>query len=179
MKQDRTAEKLKLLVEACFEKKARDVVSLEVTDLLGVADHFLLATVDSAPQARALAAHLEERAKAAGFRLYHTEGEAAGVWVLSDFGDVVVHLFQPEARAFYDLEGLWFQAARTDHAEGRPPVTKPGKGAREKSPGEGRAKPKAAAKKPPRAGRKGEADLAGPKSPRRRAAPAAGGRRKA
>jgi len=148
LKKDRTAEKLNLLVEACFEKKARDVVSLEVTELLGVTDHFLLATADSAPQARALAAHLEERAKEAGFRLYHTEGEAAGVWVLCDFGDVVVHLFQPEARAFYDLEGLWFQAARTEHVEGEAPVTKPGKGAK-------------------------------PKAPRRRAAPAAGARRKA
>lgn len=145
---ERTERKLALLVEGLFEKKARDVTSLRVTDYLAVADHFLIATVDSAPQARAVADHLDMKGREAGMRLGHMEGEKQGVWVLLDFGDVVVHLFQAEARALYDLEGLWFQAEKTLHTEGAPPVVKAGRVPRAKTPGEAKTKLAAAAEEP-------------------------------
>jgi ribosome-associated protein len=84
---------------------------LDLSGLTTWADYFIIATVDNIRQARAIVDALQEAVLVHGGRRLHPEGEAEGGWVLVDAGDgVIVHLFSPEARAFYNLEGLWNRA---------------------------------------------------------------------
>jgi ribosome-associated protein len=76
-----------------------------------LADYFILCNAESKPQFRAILEEVEKQAKAAGGRRLHVEGEAESGWVLLDYGAVVVHIFDPELRAYYNLEELW-KAAR-------------------------------------------------------------------
>jgi ribosome-associated protein len=79
-------------------------------DMRGVsllADHFILCNADSTPQFSAILEEVENQAKAAGGRRLHVEGDPTSGWVLLDYGSVVVHIFDPELRAYYDLEDLW------------------------------------------------------------------------
>lgn len=75
-----------------------------------LADYFVLCNAESTPQFRAILEEVETRVKAAGGRRLHVEGEASSGWVLLDYGAVVVHIFDPELRAFYKLEELWKKA---------------------------------------------------------------------
>ena len=75
-----------------------------------LADYFVLCNAESSPQFRAILDEIDKQAKATGGRLLHVEGEAASGWVLLDYGAVVVHIFDPELRAYYNLEGLWKDA---------------------------------------------------------------------
>jgi ribosome-associated protein len=81
---------------------------LDIRDVSILADYFIIASAISERQAQALveAVH-EEIKKAFDARPLHVEGEPASGWILMDYGGVVVHLFAPEVRAYYDLEGLW------------------------------------------------------------------------
>jgi ribosome-associated protein len=79
-------------------------------DVSLLADYFVLCNAESTPQFRAIVDEVQKRAKAAGNRYRNVEGEAASGWVLIDFGAVVVHVFEPELRDYYDLEGLWKEA---------------------------------------------------------------------
>jgi ribosome-associated protein len=73
-------------------------------------DYFVLCNAESTPQFKAIVDQVDKQARAAGGRRLHVEGQADSGWVLLDYGDVVVHVFNPELRAYYDLEGLWKQA---------------------------------------------------------------------
>ena len=75
-----------------------------------LADYFVLCNAESTPQFRAILEEVETRVKAAGGRRLHVEGEASSGWVLLDYGAVVVHIFDPELRAYYKLEELWKEA---------------------------------------------------------------------
>ena len=75
-----------------------------------LADYFVLCNAESTPQFRAILEEVEKQTKAAGGRRLHVEGEASSGWVLLDYGAVVVHIFDPELRAYYDLEELWKEA---------------------------------------------------------------------
>jgi ribosome-associated protein len=75
-----------------------------------LADYFVLCNAESKPQFRAILEEVEKQAKAAGGRRLHVEGEAESGWVLLDYGAVVVHIFDPELRAYYNLEQLWKEA---------------------------------------------------------------------
>jgi len=75
-----------------------------------LADYFVLCNAESKPQFRAILEEVEKQAKAAGGRRLHVEGEAESGWVLLDYGAVVVHIFDPELRAYYNLEHLWKEA---------------------------------------------------------------------
>jgi ribosome-associated protein len=75
-----------------------------------LADYFVLCNAESAPQSRAILEEVQKQAKAAGARLSHLEGETTSGWVLLDYGSVVVHIFDPELRAYYNLEELWKKA---------------------------------------------------------------------
>jgi len=82
-------------------------------DMQGVsllADYFVLCTAESTPQFRAIVEEVQKRAKAAGGRCLHVEGEPESGWILLDYGSVVVHIFDPELRAYYNLEELWKDA---------------------------------------------------------------------
>ncbi len=101
-----------LAVEAGLDKKAEQPLILEVRRLSSYADYVVLLSADNRRQIDAIATEVEARLRQVGVRALSTEGSGATGWMLLDFGDLVVHLFSPEARAFYDLEGLWSDAPR-------------------------------------------------------------------
>jgi ribosome-associated protein len=101
-----------LLAEVSLDKKARNPVLLEVTELVSYTDYLLILTATSAPQARAIADAVIAAAKQAGLEVFSIEGLVSARWILIDVGDVVAHIFQPEQRGYYDLEGLWLEAPR-------------------------------------------------------------------
>ena len=95
------------------DKKGEDVLLLDIQEVSILADYFVIATTTSDRQADAIVDSIRQELKQAfDVRPLHVEGEAADGWVLMDYSGVIVHLFAPEMRTYYDLEGLW-QAART------------------------------------------------------------------
>lgn len=102
----------RVAADAALDKKAENVVILDVAGLTGYADCFVIATGTSDRQVSAIADSIEEKMKKAGHRPIGVEGHGLGHWVLLDFGDVVAHVFYEEARALYDVEGLWADARR-------------------------------------------------------------------
>jgi len=101
-----------LVAQAGLDKKAEEVVVLDVRGLTSYADYFVLMTADSERQAGAIADHVDERLKAEGAQKVGVEGYESGRWILVDYGDVVAHVLSRDARGFYDLEGLWADAPR-------------------------------------------------------------------
>ncbi len=102
-----------LAAEAASDKKAEDIVAIEVAKLLVVTDFFVICTGTNDRQVKAIAEHIEDRLRdELGVKPIGREGESEGRWVLLDFVDVVVHVFQPEERDFYRLERLWSDAPR-------------------------------------------------------------------
>ncbi len=93
-----------------LDKKGHDVRLLEVGRVSIVADYFLLATGTTAVQVHAICDHLVENMKKKSYYALRIEGYREGWWIVLDYGGLVVHLFQPEARTFYDLERLWSEA---------------------------------------------------------------------
>jgi ribosome-associated protein len=100
-------KKQKAVIAALEDIKARDIAAFDVTHLTSLFDCVIIASADSARQSKSLAVHVQERVKALGEKVYGTEGEAGGEWVLVDLGDIVVHIMQPAAREYYNLEELW------------------------------------------------------------------------
>ncbi len=96
------------------DKKAEDVLVVSVDERLGLADYFVFLTGLNRSHVRALANELHVRLKALGERHLPFEGEALAWWVVMDFGDVVVHILQPEARSYYDLDRLYSDCPRLD-----------------------------------------------------------------
>lgn len=98
-------------VDAALDKKADDVVIIDMRAVSGVADYFMICSGASDIQVKAICEHIEERIRyACQERPWHREGEQHRQWVLLDYVDLVVHVFSPERRAFYDLERLWSDA---------------------------------------------------------------------
>jgi ribosome-associated protein len=116
-------KKQQAVVAALDDIKARDVTAFNVTHLTTLFDRVIIATADSARQAKALAVHLQERLKALGERVYGIEGEAGGDWVLVDLGDIVVHIMQPAVRQYYNLEELWGEPRPRARRTGPKPKT--------------------------------------------------------
>lgn len=94
------------------EKKALDVVILDVRGLTSYADYLVVASGESERQVVAMAEHVEVKMKEGGLSVIGREGYETGHWVLLDYGEVVAHLLLADARSFYDLEGLWADAPR-------------------------------------------------------------------
>ncbi len=105
---------LERAVELALERKAQDVVSLDLRGISSATDFFLLASGTSDVHVRSIAEHMVRELKSEGVPPSHIEGLSGGRWVLADYIDVVVHVFHPEARAFYQLEALWGDAPRRD-----------------------------------------------------------------
>jgi ribosome-associated protein len=99
---------------AAAEKKATDVMALDVAETLVVTDYFLIATGANDRQVHAIADAVEDALREAGAKPIGREGERELKWVLLDYGDFVVHVFQAEERGFYRLEKLWSDAPRLD-----------------------------------------------------------------
>jgi ribosome-associated protein len=101
-------EKLaKIAVAALEDIKARDIVVFNVKKMTALFDKVIIASGDSNRQVRALANNVCEEVKKGGGRVYSTEGEQTGEWVLVDLGAVIVHVMQPAIRQYYNLEEIW------------------------------------------------------------------------
>jgi len=98
------------LREALDKKFAEDLVVLDIGNITTIADYFVIASGGNAPQIRALAAAAEETMLKDGRKLRHAEGLGSANWVLLDFGEIIVHIFDKESRAFYSLERVWGDA---------------------------------------------------------------------
>jgi ribosome-associated protein len=89
------------------DDKAEDIISIDLAGKSSIADYMVIATGRSARQLNAMAQHLDEKLTKSGVRKVSIEGLTQGEWVLLDGGDVIVHLFKPEVRSFYNLEKMW------------------------------------------------------------------------
>lgn len=99
-----------VIVDAISERLGSDIVVLDMNGVSLLADYFVLCNAESTPQFKAILDEITEQARDAGARPLHTEGQPVSGWVLLDFGSVVVHIFDPELREYYDLEDLWSSA---------------------------------------------------------------------
>ena len=104
---DNARELLRLAAAAADSKSGEDLVALDVSEPLPLADIFLLVTGRSERNAVAIATEIEDVLNGAGTRTLRREGRSDGRWILLDFGDLVVHVFHQEDRQYYALERLW------------------------------------------------------------------------
>lgn len=103
--------------ELALERKALDVVVLDLRGISTATDYFVIASGTSDVQVKAIADHVVDELKKEGVRPSSVEGLNSGRWVLIDYIDFVVHVFHPQARDFYQLENLWGDAARWEAPE--------------------------------------------------------------
>lgn len=97
----------KLAYEALDERKGEDIKIIDISEISVLADYFIIANGTNDNQVRALVESVEEKLSKAGFEPKQREGFGLGNWVLLDFGDIIVHVFDKENRLFYDLERIW------------------------------------------------------------------------
>lgn len=102
------------IAAAALDKKALSVEIIDVRGKVDYADYLVVMSGGSDRQVNALARNIDTELKKQGIRCTSIEGLPQGAWVLMDFGDVVVHIFHADTRGYYDLESLWFEAARVD-----------------------------------------------------------------
>lgn len=95
------------IANALDDKKAQDIKVLQIEDLTVVTDYFVIANGTSTTQVKALAEEVEFQLEKKGIRPKHIESSENRSWILMDYNAVIVHIFLPEAREFYDLERLW------------------------------------------------------------------------
>ncbi len=119
----------KIVINALETVKARDIENFDVTHITAMFDRVIIASTDSARQAKAMVSHLREDIREGGGKIYGVEGEESGEWVLVDLGDIVVHVMQVVTREHYKLEELWNQpkprASRKSVNPATSPATKP------------------------------------------------------
>ena len=99
-----------LAAETCDEKKAKEIVVLDVRKITSISDYFIVCSTSNERQARAIAEGMRMKLKEMGRRELGVEGLDDARWVLQDFGDIVLHIFHESQREFYDIEGLWADA---------------------------------------------------------------------
>lgn len=104
----------KLAVEALEDKKAEDIKAIDISEVSVMADIFLIAGGSNRSQIQALCDNVEEKLGRAGIFVRQIEGYDAANWVLMDFGDIIVHIFDRENRLLYDLERLWRDGRQID-----------------------------------------------------------------
>jgi ribosome-associated protein len=102
----------RLAVQIASDKKAEDLLMLDIRGLSVIADYFVICTGTSDRQVRAISKELQEQLKAQGARPSHVEGMDAANWVLLDYGSVIIHVFDPATRDYYRLERHWAEAPR-------------------------------------------------------------------
>ena len=116
---DPTADLAQICAAIALDKKAEDVVILQVADLTSYADFFVIAAASSDRMAQAVARTISDELRKRGRQPLSTDGMEQGNWVILDYGAVVVHIFKETARAYYDLDGFWSDAPRVDVDEDR------------------------------------------------------------
>jgi ribosome-associated protein len=105
-----TEEAVMMAARAAADKKAADMIILDLREVAQFTEFFLICTANNPRQVQAVTDAIEESLRQAGKRPTHIEGYAAAEWVLLDYGDFIAHVFSPASRRFYDLERLWRDA---------------------------------------------------------------------
>ena len=100
-------EMARIAYDALSDKKGEDIKIIDITGVSVLADYFIIANGNSDSQVNALVDNVEEELHKAGYHLKQREGRANSSWILLDFGDIIVHVFDKENRLFYDLERIW------------------------------------------------------------------------
>ena len=113
-----TVEEIKkmagLAIEALEDKKAEDIHVIDISEVSVLADYFLIASGKNRNQLQVLADEVEEKLGRAGYPMKQSEGYDSANWILLDFGDIIIHLFDQENRLFYDLERIWRDGKQID-----------------------------------------------------------------
>lgn len=102
-----TLDMTKIAVNALADKKGEDIQIIDIQDISPLADYFILASGANKSQIQAMADAVEEKMHKSGHSLKQVEGYDGGTWVLLDFYDIIIHIFDRESRSFYDLERIW------------------------------------------------------------------------
>lgn len=107
-------EMARLAYKALDERKGEDIKVIDISEISILADYFIIANGTNDSQVRALVESVEEELGKAGYEVKQREGYGLGNWVLLDFGDIIVHVFDKENRLFYDLERMWRDGKTVD-----------------------------------------------------------------
>lgn len=100
-------ELIDVIIKALSDKKAKDIVKINVSEKTIIADYFIICDAQSSNQVKALCDHVEEEVEKCGTSVLRREGVTEGRWAVLDFGEVMVHVFNSESREFYRIERLW------------------------------------------------------------------------
>lgn len=107
----------RLAYQALDDKKGEDIQVIDISQVSVLADYFIIANGNSESQVRALVDNVEEELSKAEYEMKQREGYGSGNWVLMDFGEIIVHVFDKENRLFYDLERIWRDGKHVDFSE--------------------------------------------------------------
>ncbi|MCI6714672.1 MAG: ribosome silencing factor [Lachnospiraceae bacterium] len=107
MENNKSKEMAKLAIQALEDKKAEDIKVIDISEVSVIADYFIIANGTNRSQIQAMSDNVEETLGRAGYPLKQIEGYQNANWVLLDFNDVIIHIFDKENRLFYDLERIW------------------------------------------------------------------------
>ena len=100
-------EMLKIAYTVLDEKKGEDIKVIDISNISVIADYFLIASANNINQLQAMSDELQEKFSKEGIEVKQVEGNRSATWILLDYGDLVIHLFDKEERLFYDLERIW------------------------------------------------------------------------
>mgnify|MGYP000520868512 FL=1 len=103
---------LKLIYQALEDKKGEDIVMIDISQVSVLADYFVICSAGNDSQIQALVDNVDEKMHENGYQIRQQEGRNSGTWVLLDYGDVIVHIFERENRSFYNLERIWNDGRR-------------------------------------------------------------------
>lgn len=112
--EQKSIEMARLAIEALEDKKAEDIRVIDISEVSVIADYFLIAGGSNRSQIQALCDNVEEKLGRAGYPSRQVEGYDTANWILMDFGDVIVHIFDKENRLLYDLERIWRDGRQVD-----------------------------------------------------------------
>ncbi|MBR5438639.1 MAG: ribosome silencing factor [Clostridia bacterium] len=110
-------ELVNVLLNALKQRKASDIVKIDVMDKTSVADYFVIASARSSTQVKSLCEFCEAEAEKKGAKILRKEGISDGRWAIVDFGDVILHIFNDETRLFYHLEKLWGEGEKIENPD--------------------------------------------------------------
>ena len=109
---EQSKDMLKLIYQALEDKKGEDIVMIDISQVSVLADYFVICSAGNDSQIQALVDNVDEKMHENGYQIRQQEGRNSGTWVLLDYGDVIVHIFERENRSFYNLERIWNDGRR-------------------------------------------------------------------
>ena len=103
-------ERVQRAAQAMYDKKAKNIIALDISKITSLGDYFVICSCSSAAQLRACTDEIEEKMSEINIEPAHIEGYSGGNWILMDYGDIIIHVMLEETRDFYSLERLWTDA---------------------------------------------------------------------